>query len=118
MQEITTVAGWKALLEASEQGPVLVLKHSTRCPVSASAYDTFRRFLERQPEKAQGAYVKIVENRGVSNAMAEDTGICHASPQVYLLVKGRACWNASHYGITEEALAEAVSKAEQGARHR
>jgi len=109
MREITTTAGWKALVKTSEQMPVLVLKHSTRCPVSGAAYNDFLRFFEASPAGVEGAFVKVVENRAVSNAMAEDTGVRHESPQVYLLVGGRAVWHTSHHGITETALSQALN---------
>lgn len=44
------------------------------------------------------------EDRPLSLAVEERTGVQHQSPQVICLVGGRAVANASHYDITAEKL--------------
>jgi bacillithiol system protein YtxJ len=55
--------------------------------------------------------VKVIENRGVSNAVAERLGVEHQSPQMILVKDGQALWSASHHGIHAEKLREGIAKA-------
>lgn len=48
--------------------------------------------------------VLVREDRPLSLAVAERTGVVHESPQVICFVDGKAVGHASHYGITVAAL--------------
>jgi bacillithiol system protein YtxJ len=48
--------------------------------------------------------VLVREDRALSLAVAERTGVRHESPQVICLVGGRASAHASHRDITRETL--------------
>lgn len=111
VQELTNVEEWKKLLAESDKQPVLLMKHSTRCPISAGAHDEFMKHVqvEALPD-VRYAQVLVVEHRPVSNAVAEDTGVKHESPQVLLLKDGKAVWNISHWRITAEALKDQGSR--------
>jgi bacillithiol system protein YtxJ len=52
--------------------------------------------------------VLVREDRPLSLAVAERTGVAHQSPQVICLAGGRAASHASHYEITRERLARMV----------
>ncbi|GAA3329000.1 bacillithiol system redox-active protein YtxJ [Ectobacillus funiculus] len=56
------------------------------------------------------AIVLVIEDRPVSNQIAEQFGIKHESPQIFLLEDGQVRWNTSHWKITKEALKEAVGE--------
>ena len=89
-------------------GPGAILfKHSTRCPISAGAHREAEKFLARHPQ-ANIYKVHVIEDRSVSNYIAERTGVRHASPQVILLNAGSVQWHESHYQITAEALEGAI----------
>lgn len=98
-----------ALLRDSSHKPVLLLKHSTRCPISAQAYDEYLRHAN-QDEGGEIVYalVLVVEHRPVSNAVEEALGIKHESPQAILVKDGRAVWHASHWSIKADALKEQI----------
>lgn len=81
----------------------ILFKRSTRCPTSFAAFEAFRRFTESHPE-ITSAYVNVIEERPVSQHIAEVTGVTHQSPQVLLFHKGKVVWQESHNKITEEAL--------------
>lgn len=49
------------------------------------------------------------EDRPLSLAVAERTGVTHESPQVILLSGGRPSWHVSHRGVTAAALSEACA---------
>jgi bacillithiol system protein YtxJ len=59
-------------------------------------------------DRATWVYLDLIRYRDLSNAIAERTGISHASPQTILLWKGEVVWDASHWSITTSALNEAV----------
>lgn len=95
------------LLERSKSGPVLIFKHSTQCPISTQAYEEFTDFVEGVRGVMCGS-VLVVENRRLSNAIAERFGVRHESPQALLIKDGRVVWHASHWSITSDSLADAL----------
>ncbi|SMO59711.1 bacillithiol system redox-active protein YtxJ [Melghirimyces algeriensis] len=108
-KEITTLEEWDQALLRSKDEPVLIIKHSTRCPVSADAWKEYQEFVqENAPKSASYMMVKVIESRDVSNKIAEDLDIQHKSPQAILIKDGRAVWNDSHWHITKSSLSEAV----------
>lgn len=55
--------------------------------------------------------MRVIEERPVSLGFAEKVGVQHESPQALLLKNGQVVWHDSHWGITQSALKEAVTKA-------
>jgi len=85
----------------------LIFKHSTRCGISAAAFEEYRRWSDAHPAALSG-WIDVIEDRPLARAVAERTGISHQSPQAILLDRGTARWSASHGEITEESLSGAV----------
>jgi bacillithiol system protein YtxJ len=56
------------------------------------------------------ALVEVQRSRELSAEIESRTGITHESPQVIVLRDGRVVWNASHWRVNAEAVAEAVRK--------
>lgn len=89
--------------DVSASEPVVLFKHSTRCSISRMALRNFQR------DSAVGFparlyYLDLLENREVSNAIANRFGITHQSPQIILIWSGRAAYHASHSDIDAETL--------------
>ena len=57
--------------------------------------------------------VLAVQDRELCMQIARETGIVHESPQAILFYRGRPAWHASHWSITEKAMAEALDGALQ-----
>jgi bacillithiol system protein YtxJ len=91
-----------------QPGKHLLFKHSTTCPISAKAHDEFQAFVEENNPSA--AIVHVIEDRPVSNQIAEDFGIKHESPQIFLIENGEVRWNSSHWKITQSAIKEALGE--------
>ena len=91
-----------------QSGKHLLFKHSTTCPISAQAHEEFQAFVKDTNTSA--AIVLVIEDRPVSNQIAEQFGIKHESPQIFLLEDGQVRWNTSHWKITRETLKEAVGE--------
>ena len=98
------------LFARSHEGPVLVFKHSLTCPISSAAHAEMSRV------GREVALVVVQRAREVSREVETRTGIRHESPQTILLRDGRAVWTASHWGITADAVGEALAKAEGAER--
>ncbi|MCM3746192.1 bacillithiol system redox-active protein YtxJ [Paenibacillus pasadenensis] len=106
---LQNIEDWNEVVERSHQKPVLVFKHSTRCNISADAHAAWERWMESaKGESVDTALVRVVEERPVSNAIEEQLGVKHASPQAILIKNGKAEWHTSHWHITEASLAENV----------
>lgn len=102
-RELTTEAEWEEALRASGDKPVLVLKHSTRCPVSTAAIEEYEAYLADRPaEGVDYVLVKVIEARPVSNKIAEDLGVKHESPQMILVKDGAKYWATSHWSVTKK----------------
>lgn len=109
VKQIRTETDLNAVINGA--GSVLVLKHSTTCPISAEAYRQFAAFSAAAPAGVEFALVRVIEERPLSLALAERTGVKHESPQALLLKGGKVLWHASHWNVTTKALQEAASEA-------
>lgn len=107
MQSLTDPAEFDALA-AQGGGPALVLKHSTRCPISAMAFDEVERLEGAHPE-VPVYLVDVIADRDVSRHVAQRTGVAHHSPQLILLVHGEVAWDVSHFEIRAERLGERLN---------
>ncbi|WP_048601214.1 bacillithiol system redox-active protein YtxJ [Rubeoparvulum massiliense] len=111
IQPVLSMTDWENLLERSHQYPIFFLKHSTQCPISAKAHAQFLQSREEMTDQSIGFFmVKVIEDRPVSLAIADATGIQHASPQVMLIKNGMVKWHASHFEITVANMLEAYEK--------
>jgi bacillithiol system protein YtxJ len=109
MHTIDTEQELGALVDESKRRPVLIFKHSNACPVSSRAHDEVRRFVEGGGGDRYGFGMVVVQKaRSVSNAIEAQLGIRHETPQAIVLRDGRATWNASHFDVTRDRLAEAL----------
>jgi bacillithiol system protein YtxJ len=85
----------------------LLFKHSPTCPISAAAFEQYRRFAEAHPDVATG-WIEVVQERPLARAASERSGVRHESPQALLLEGGAARWDASHGAITVASLEQAL----------
>jgi bacillithiol system protein YtxJ len=100
-QELSSLEDWQQIFDGSTAKPAVVLKHSTTCPVSANALEEFDNYLAGTPSEDVDYYmVKVIESRPVSNQIAEDLGIKHASPQILYFKNKESVWNTSHWSVT------------------
>lgn len=115
VKQLNSVAEWSRVLELSDKQPVFVFKHSTRCPVSADAYDQYGVYLNRSADEDVAHFlVLVVEARPVSNAIAESLALKHESPQAILIHQRKPVWHTSHWRITESSLRENLAKTVNG----
>lgn len=108
MQEISTTEEWDEVLDQSNDQPVLIMKHSSTCPVSAAAFAAFHR-TETDVSKY---YLIVQKSRPLSQEIERELEIRHESPQLFLLKDGKAVWKATHYSIMEPAITKAIQEHE------
>ena len=106
---ITSLDDVDTIIDNSRVTPCLILKHSTRCPISTMAM----RRLEMNWDIEEGAlethYLDLIRYREVSNHIAATFGVAHESPQVILIKDGKAVYDASHLDIRVEELRPATA---------
>lgn len=84
----------------SEQNPVLIYKHSTRCNISRSAFDRLERKWDASAVGSIKRYfLDLIAHRNISNQIAERFAVEHQSPQVLIISSGRSVLDLSHYEI-------------------
>lgn len=107
---ITDTKELEDLAERSKERPVVIFKHSLTCPISAAAYD------QMSAVDGEVALVEVQRARPLSNEIENRLGVEHESPQVIVLRRGQVVWNASHFRITADAVAEALKNAASSQR--
>lgn len=92
--EVTSIEQLDDVFEASSTGPIVILKHSTTCPISHGVYEEVSRF------SGTVHLIVVQTSRPLSNAIAERTGVKHESPQAMVIRNGEVLYHASHYDVT------------------
>lgn len=103
---------WKILSDPSQletiktesaQKPVVIFKHSIRCSISAMAKGRLER--AQAPEGIDFYYLDLINNRGLSNQVADEFGVHHESPQILIIKDGQCIYDESHNGIDMQDIA-------------
>ena len=88
---------------ASQNKPVLIFKHSTRCNISATALSRLERSWKPADDTAHTVYqLDLLAHRDISDAIAKRYGVEHESPQTLVIRNGKCVQVATHLGITYE----------------
>lgn len=106
---LESLSQWQEARKLSFEKPVLVFKHSTRCSISQMALDRWNRSWKSDDSgKMEAYYLDLLNHRDISNAIAEETGVEHQSPQAILLVNGEPVLSETHQAIRLENFREVV----------
>jgi bacillithiol system protein YtxJ len=102
---LTNLDQLNEIVTLSNEKPVAIFKHSTRCSVSRFALKQF----ESQFDSADATdtyFLDLIEHRDVSNEIANRFQVVHQSPQLLLIKSGQSIYDASHSDIDAKDLAE------------
>lgn len=99
---LTSDAEWEKALSRSEETPVLIFKHSSTCPVSSNAHQELEALVEADPVPAYKVVVQ--DHRAISNAIEDDLGVRHETPQAILLDDRTSVFDTSHFNVTADTL--------------
>lgn len=87
--------------------PVCAFFKAGSCHKTMQGFGYVEEALNKR-EELPLAFVRVVENRPVSNYIAEITHVTHQSPQFILMVDGKAVYDVDNWYIVPEALEEAL----------
>ncbi|MFV8379658.1 bacillithiol system redox-active protein YtxJ [Flavobacterium sp. LB3R33] len=105
--ELTDLGQLTEIIEISNEKPVAIFKHSTRCSVSRMALKQFENEFNSS-DKVTPYFLDLIAHRDISNEIASRFGVTHQSPQLILIKEGKAVYNVSHSDIDAEELAKKV----------
>lgn len=110
MKEILYEKDLNEAFKESQERPVLIYKHSSICSTSNWTAQEVEKFIKENPS-APVWRVLVIEQRLLSQAIAQKTNIIHQSPQALVLINGEVTWSASHGDIKVENLVRALEVA-------
>jgi bacillithiol system protein YtxJ len=101
--ELTDLGQLNEIITLSNEKPVAIFKHSTRCSVSRMALKQFENEFT-SADKVTLYFLDLIENRAISNEIAIRFDVAHQSPQLILIKEGKAIYHVSHSDIDAEVL--------------
>lgn len=87
----------------SNDNPVLIFKHSTRCSISRFALKQFEKEFDLEG-KIKTYFLDLLEHRDISNKIAYRFNVQHQSPQILLIKGGVSVYDTSHDAIQVNSL--------------
>lgn len=96
-KHINTEQDLQDIINLSHQKPALIIKHSTRCPISSMALSRLER--AETPQNIDFYYLDLLKHRNLSSKIAELFVVQHESPQILLIQQGVCTYHESHNGI-------------------
>jgi len=85
----------------------VIYKHSPICSLSSVVRPEVQRFETQRPE-VPVFMVDVIQQRQLSDQIADDLSLRHESPQAIVLAEGSVEWHGSHRKVSAENLLEAV----------
>lgn len=89
---------------ASNEKPMVIFKHSTRCSISRMALKQFENEYDLTDDEVTIYFLDLLSFRDISNAITTRFQVEHQSPQLILIKDEKAIYNASHSDIDAETL--------------
>ncbi|RTY82509.1 bacillithiol system redox-active protein YtxJ [Flavobacterium sp. LS1P28] len=105
--ELTDLVQLDEIIAISNEKPVAIFKHSTRCSISRMALKQFENEFNSS-DKVTPYFLDLIAHRDISNEIANRFGVHHQSPQLILIKDGKAIYNVSHSDIDAEELGRKV----------
>jgi bacillithiol system protein YtxJ len=102
---LTNLGQLNEIITLSNDKPIAIFKHSTRCSVSRFALKQFENEFD-SADATDTYFLDLIENRDVSNEIASRFQVVHQSPQLLLIKNGQSVYDASHSDIDAKELAE------------
>lgn len=88
----------------SNQKPVVIFKHSTRCGISRMVLNQFQNNADFDEDAVVLLYLDLLENRDISNTISKKFGVLHQSPQMIIIKDGVVIHHASHSAIVPSTI--------------
>ena len=98
------------LVHESTENPLVIFKHSTRCPISSMALDRFNDAASEIAAESNLVMIDVIDYRPTSLHVADALGVMHQSPQVLVVHNEKAVYDNSHNGIQGKTVLQLIQK--------
>lgn len=106
---LSDVSQLETIKEESFKQPILILKHSKTCSISATALNRLERnWKQEKVGDLKPYFLDLLADRPLSAQIALTFDIEHQSPQVLLIKDGVCTYSATHFDISFAKLEENV----------
>jgi bacillithiol system protein YtxJ len=95
---LTDLGQLNEIMTLSNEKPVVIFKHSTRCSVSRFALKQFENEYDLE-NQVDAYFLDLLEHRDISNEIASRFGVYHQSPQLLLIKGEKSVYDVSHSDI-------------------
>jgi bacillithiol system protein YtxJ len=102
---LTNLDQLNEIVALSNEKPISIFKHSTRCSISRFALKQFENEFD-SADATDTYFLDLIEHRDVSNEIASRFQVVHQSPQLLLIKNGQSVYDVSHSDIDAKDLAE------------
>ncbi len=106
-KEIKNEADLESIKIESANSPQIIFKHSTRCSISTMAKGRLER--AEPPYGISFNFLDLIAHRNISNKIANDFDVEHASPQILIIKNGECIYDESHNAINMDEIVEQVA---------
>ena len=100
---LTDLGQLNEIVELSDEKPIAIFKHSTRCSVSRMALKQFEaetlQYNVFTDDNVLAYFLDLIEYRDISNEIASRFQVVHQSPQLLLIKNGKSVYDVSHNDI-------------------
>ncbi|MDO6472065.1 bacillithiol system redox-active protein YtxJ [Maribacter sp. 1_MG-2023] len=105
---LNSVAQLSDIKEVSSSKPQLIFKHSTSCGISRMVLNMFKSSYGLEDGQMDLYFLDLLANRDVSNAVADEFGVMHQSPQLLIVKNGVVVVHDSHNAISNIKLEQYI----------
>ena len=97
---LTSDQAIEEIKKVSEEQPVLIFKHSTRCAISSTSLNRLERNWNAEDmQRVKPYFLDLIAYRTISNQVAQEFDVAHQSPQLLLIKNGQCVYHSSHMAI-------------------
>ena len=101
---LTDLGQLNEISQLSNEKPVVIFKHSTRCSISRMALKQFENEYDLSDNEVTTYFLDLLSFRDISNEIASRFNVVHQSPQLLLIVGGKSVYDVSHSAIDADEL--------------
>ena len=101
---LTDLGQLNEISQLSNEKPVVIFKHSTRCSISRMALKQFENEYDLSDIQVTTYFLDLIAFRDISNEIASRFNVVHQSPQLLLIVGGKSVYDVSHSAIDADEL--------------
>ena len=96
---LTSLDQLDEIVKESNDIPVVIFKHSTRCGISRMVINQFEKSYDIDTNNMKIYYLDLLNYRNISDEVGYKFQVMHQSPQLIVVKKGVAVAHSSHHNI-------------------